>query len=137
MSETQRVLTLDIEGMTCASCVNRIERKLEKLPGVTAAVNLPLETARVTAPADVEDGTLIEVIRKAGYDARIHSPRRPGQRLKPARRRIRRPSKHTPTQRFLPTQARRTQRLPKQARLIRRVSSALRRATGFRCSSGS
>ena len=76
MSETQRVLTLDIEGMTCASCVNRIERKLEKLPGVTAAVNLPLETARVTAPADVEDGTLIEVIRKAGYDARIHSPKK-------------------------------------------------------------
>lgn len=76
MSEEQRVLTLDIEGMTCASCVNRIERKLEKLPGVTAAVNLPLETARVTAPADVEDGTLIEVIRKAGYDARIHSPKK-------------------------------------------------------------
>lgn len=76
MSEKQRVLTLDIEGMTCASCVNRIERKLENLPGVTAAVNLPLETARVTAPADVEDGALIEVIRKAGYDAHVHSPKK-------------------------------------------------------------
>lgn len=76
MSETQRAVTLDIDGMTCASCVNRIERKLGKLPGVTASVNLPLETARVTAPADVEDSELIEVIRKAGYDARVEAPKK-------------------------------------------------------------
>lgn len=76
MSETQRAVTLDIDGMTCASCVNRIERKLGKLPGVTASVNLPLETARVTAPADVEDSELIEVIRKAGYDARVQAPKK-------------------------------------------------------------
>ncbi len=76
MSETQRAVTLDIDGMTCASCVNRIERKLGKLPGVSASVNLPLETARVTAPADVEDSELIEVIRKAGYDARVQAPKK-------------------------------------------------------------
>lgn len=76
MSETQRAVTLDIDGMTCASCVNRIERKLGKLPGVTASVNLPLETARVTVPEDVEDNELIEVIRKAGYDARVHAPKK-------------------------------------------------------------
>lgn len=76
MSETQRAVTLDIDGMTCASCVNRIERKLGKLPGVTASVNLPLETARVTAPADLEDSELIEVIRKAGYDARVEAPKK-------------------------------------------------------------
>ncbi|MDK6274704.1 heavy metal translocating P-type ATPase [Pseudoglutamicibacter cumminsii] len=76
MSETQRAVTLDIDGMTCASCVNRIERKLGKLPGVSASVNLPLETARVTAPADVEDRELIDVIRKAGYDARVEAPKK-------------------------------------------------------------
>lgn len=76
MSETQRAVTLDIDGMTCASCVNRIERKLGKLPGVSASVNLPLETARVTVPEDIEDNELIEVIRKAGYDARVHAPKK-------------------------------------------------------------
>ena len=48
-----RVLDLDIEGMTCASCVNRVERKLGKLDGVEATVNLPLESAHVTVPADI------------------------------------------------------------------------------------
>ena len=42
-----RVVDLSISGMTCASCVGRIERKLSKLEGVTASVNLPLESARV------------------------------------------------------------------------------------------
>ena len=46
-----RVIELDIEGMTCASCVNRVERKLGKLDGVEATVNLPLESAHVTVPA--------------------------------------------------------------------------------------
>ena len=45
-----RVIELDIDGMTCASCVSRVERKLGKLDGVTATVNLPLESARVTVP---------------------------------------------------------------------------------------
>ena len=46
-----RAVELDITGMTCASCANRIERKLNKLDGVTASVNYATERARVTAPA--------------------------------------------------------------------------------------
>ena len=46
-----RMVEIDIEGMTCASCVSRVERKLGKLEGVSASVNLPLETAQVTVPA--------------------------------------------------------------------------------------
>ena len=40
-----RIVELDIEGMSCASCVGRVERKLGKLDGVTASVNMPLEPA--------------------------------------------------------------------------------------------
>ena len=50
-----RVIELDVEGMTCASCVNRVEKKLAKLEGVEATVNLPLETAHVTVPAGITD----------------------------------------------------------------------------------
>ena len=47
------VVELDITGMTCASCANRIERKLNKLDGVEATVNFATEKARVTAAAAV------------------------------------------------------------------------------------
>ncbi|MEO9329381.1 heavy metal translocating P-type ATPase [Gordonia aurantiaca] len=60
---------LDISGMTCASCANRIERKLNKLDGVTATVNYATERAHVEAPAEVGADDLVEVIRAAGYDA--------------------------------------------------------------------
>ena len=42
-----REATLDIEGMTCASCVARVEKRLEKVEGVSASVNLATESARV------------------------------------------------------------------------------------------
>ena len=48
-----RMVELDIQGMTCASCVGRVERKLGKLDGVEASVNLPLESATVTVPAHI------------------------------------------------------------------------------------
>ena len=51
-----RRVELDITGMTCASCANRIERKLNKLDGVTASVNYATERARVTHPATVTTG---------------------------------------------------------------------------------
>ncbi len=55
-SPLQQMISADIEleiaGMTCASCANRIERKLNKLDGVTAAVNYATERARVTVPED-------------------------------------------------------------------------------------
>ena len=66
---------LPITGMTCASCANRIERKLNKLDGVTASVNYATEKAAVT----VEDGAvstddLIGAVRAAGYDAVLPAP---------------------------------------------------------------
>ncbi|WP_269928549.1 heavy metal translocating P-type ATPase [Kocuria massiliensis] len=62
-----RVIDLSIEGMTCASCVGRVERKLGKIDGVEASVNLPLKSARVTAPSDITDEEILEAVRKAGY----------------------------------------------------------------------
>ena len=65
-----RIVNLKVEGMTCASCVGRVERKLKKI-GVEPSVNLPLETARVVAPASITDEQLIETIEKAGYRASL------------------------------------------------------------------
>ncbi|WP_309081524.1 heavy metal translocating P-type ATPase [Zhihengliuella sp.] len=64
-----RVVELSIDGMTCASCVRRVERKLGKLDGVEATVNLPLESARVTAPAGMSTDELIRAVESAGYQA--------------------------------------------------------------------
>ena len=47
--QPEAAIELEIGGMTCASCANRIERKLNKLPGVTATVNYATEKAKVTA----------------------------------------------------------------------------------------
>jgi len=74
-----RVVELDIEGMTCASCVNRVEKKLGKLDGVQALVNLPLESAHVTVPAGITDEQLVETVNAAGYKAKVSSPRYPSQ----------------------------------------------------------
>ncbi|MEC5182005.1 heavy metal translocating P-type ATPase [Arthrobacter sp. CG_A4] len=66
-----RVIELDIEGMTCASCVGRVERKLGKLGGVQASVNLPLESASVTVPGDITDEQITATVAAAGYKATI------------------------------------------------------------------
>jgi P-type Cu+ transporter len=64
--------SLDIDGMTCASCVMRVERTLGKVPGVASVmVNLATEKASVTAHAGVEAATLIAAVKKAGYDAQL------------------------------------------------------------------
>ena len=68
-----RLVELDIEGMTCASCVSRVERKLGKLEGVSASVNLPLETAAVTVPAGISDQQIIDTVNATGYKARLKS----------------------------------------------------------------
>ncbi len=63
------VLDLGIEGMTCASCVGRVEKAIRRLPGVAdVAVNLGTERARITG-ADIDVSILIAAIEKAGYDA--------------------------------------------------------------------
>ena len=76
-TETTRRVDLDVTGMTCASCVGRVERKLGKLEGVTASVNLPLEQATVTAPAGVSDEELVAAVEKAGYGATVRRPAPP------------------------------------------------------------
>ncbi|MDQ0119312.1 heavy metal translocating P-type ATPase [Pseudarthrobacter sp902506025] len=73
-----RVVELDIEGMTCASCVNRVEKKLGKLDGVAATVNLPLESAYVTVPDGVTDEQLVDTVNAAGYKARVRQQRPAG-----------------------------------------------------------
>ncbi len=61
---------LAVEGMTCAACVGRVERSLQRLPGVQAQVNLATETANVRfAPGETSVEALIEAVRWAGYDA--------------------------------------------------------------------
>ncbi|MFC0581273.1 heavy metal translocating P-type ATPase [Micrococcoides hystricis] len=69
-----RTLEVDISGMTCASCVNRIERKLGKLPGVEASVNLPLEHARIQAPAELSTEEILKTIEQAGFGAALSIP---------------------------------------------------------------
>ncbi|MER6797648.1 heavy metal translocating P-type ATPase, partial [Amycolatopsis mediterranei] len=67
-------LELAIGGMTCASCANRIERKLNKLDGVTASVNYATEKARVHAPEGVDPATLVATVEAAGYHATLPRP---------------------------------------------------------------
>src|SRR5690242_12222529 len=62
---------LDITGMTCASCANRIERKLNKLDGVTASVNYATERARVSYPETVSTDDLLATVAAAGYAATL------------------------------------------------------------------
>ncbi|WP_454850602.1 heavy metal translocating P-type ATPase [Promicromonospora soli] len=62
---------LAVSGMTCASCVARVERKLNRLDGVTATVNLPLESAHVVLSTEVTDQDLVGAVESAGYEARV------------------------------------------------------------------
>lgn len=62
---------LAISGMTCAACVRRVEKRLEKLPGVHAEVNLALETATVTSSIDTSTAALIAAVEQAGYSAHL------------------------------------------------------------------
>ena len=65
---------LAITGMTCASCANRIERKLNKLDGVTATVNYATEKAKVTHPVSVSTDDLLRTVEAAGYAAALPTP---------------------------------------------------------------
>ena len=71
--ETNQVKTrqvdLSVVGMTCSSCVSTIERSLNKIPGVRAAVNLAMESAHVIAPLNISENELISAVTSAGYQA--------------------------------------------------------------------
>ncbi|WP_205189631.1 heavy metal translocating P-type ATPase, partial [Burkholderia sp. LMG 13014] len=68
--QAETTIELDIDGLTCASCVSRVEKALAKVPGVTrASVNLATERATVDATADVSALKLVEIVKQAGYGA--------------------------------------------------------------------
>jgi Cu+-exporting ATPase len=75
--EDRQEVRLDLEGMTCASCVARIERKLNKLEGVEATVNFATEQATVRHGSSVSVEELVRVVEAAGYHA---SPAEVGHR---------------------------------------------------------
>ncbi|MFI6818689.1 heavy metal translocating P-type ATPase [Nonomuraea sp. NPDC050328] len=89
-------IELSIGGMTCASCANRIERKLNKLDGVTATVNYATEKAQVTFPEGVDPEKLIATVESAGYTAALPKPKQqegtadeePEDELRPLRNRL-------------------------------------------------
>ncbi|OSP39848.1 copper-translocating P-type ATPase, partial [Streptomyces sp. 13-12-16] len=63
-----------IGGMTCASCAARVEKKLNRMDGVTATVNYATEKARITYPPDVEVADLITTVVRTGYTAEEPAP---------------------------------------------------------------
>jgi len=71
---TDTAVELAIGGMTCASCANRIERKLNKLEGVTASVNYATEKAKVSFPPGISTDVLVAAVESAGYTARLPQP---------------------------------------------------------------
>ncbi|MBN8424371.1 copper-translocating P-type ATPase [Microbacterium esteraromaticum] len=78
MTDTQSLpassVELEIGGMTCASCAMRIEKKLNKLDGVTATVNYATEKAKITAPNGFDPALLIAEVEKTGYAATLPTP---------------------------------------------------------------
>ncbi len=73
----QQSIELDIDGMTCASCAARIEKKLNQVDGVTASVNYATEKARVLTDTPIPVADLIAVVEKTGYHAALPDPAKP------------------------------------------------------------
>ena len=71
---TEDRVELEITGMTCASCAARIEKKLNRIEGVTASVNYATEKAAVTYPPEVSPADLIAVVEATGYGAALPAP---------------------------------------------------------------
>ncbi len=70
-SQTTSTIVLGVEGMTCSSCVARVEKSLTELPGVTAAVNLAMHSAKVEFPPTVSEEQLLQQVTKLGYTATL------------------------------------------------------------------
>ncbi|MFJ9817793.1 heavy metal translocating P-type ATPase [Streptomyces sp. NPDC101151] len=71
------VTDLTVGGMTCAACVRRVEKKLARLDGVTATVNLATGLARVSHPASTPPDDLVTAVEQAGYEAALPEPPAP------------------------------------------------------------
>ena len=71
MSQLLEPVTLSVQGMTCSSCVNTVEKALNKVEGVSATINFATETAHILAPADMNPKDLIKIVEKAGYSATL------------------------------------------------------------------
>jgi len=69
-----RAVELDIEGMTCSSCAARVERNLNRIPGVEATVNFATERATVQLPPGATISDAIAAVEATGYSAREHAP---------------------------------------------------------------
>lgn len=73
-----RTVSLDVKGMTCASCVARAEKALSRVAGVESAeVNLANETARVNTRLDADPAPLLHALERAGFDASLHQETHP------------------------------------------------------------
>jgi Cu+-exporting ATPase len=93
MTQTEiavHTIELDVQGMTCASCAARIEKKLNRLEGVNATVNYATEKATVHAGKGTTTQTLIQAIEQTGYHATLpaESLRDPDLELRQLRRRL-------------------------------------------------
>ncbi|MEX2333312.1 MAG: heavy metal-associated domain-containing protein, partial [Pseudohongiella sp.] len=76
---SHKTLQLDIEGMSCASCVGRVEQALLKTPGVSSAsVNLATEQAQVMVDNTTAPESLLAALDKAGYPGRLHEDNNSG-----------------------------------------------------------
>jgi len=71
---TLRTVELQVGGMTCASCAARIEKKLNRMPGVSATVNFATETAYVALPEGTPVDAAIATVEATGYTARLPLP---------------------------------------------------------------
>lgn len=71
---TNTDVELEIGGMTCASCATRVERKLNRIPGIEASVNYATEKARVHSSGSIDPDTLIAAVEAAGYTAALPAP---------------------------------------------------------------
>lgn len=72
MSSLEQI-DLNVDGMTCSSCVATVERSLNKVPGAKATVNLATETAHILVPQGTATKTLIDAVKAAGYSARLRT----------------------------------------------------------------
>ena len=71
---SEHTVELDIDGMTCASCAARIEKRLKRLPGVEASVNYATQKASLRLPQDTSAEDAIAVVQATGYGAALYGP---------------------------------------------------------------